>query len=373
VFDVVKSDAGKTFNAHFPYISDITKLHQHGRSLSIPRFIYDTDEEYRKRVATAAFYHTNVGGRAYTVAQLQAHFGERYTLIEEFLRVHVKVLDFVNEDKLWLRNFLDSTLDPNISIALTEWFHFVDSVAMTDIPLITTMRKDRDIYPRGLRYDGRIKYDHGQEIRYNGIGTYNGAWRYSNIIPKKGTVSEFVRIPESFNGVRTYGGEINYSGDTEVWAPEDIPNPATYGSGNNDDTLAMQIETTVADRTELYPTFDGRLSYGGVVMYGGSQPNMVDAVNLNITQRVALADEGTIADKTRVIEIEKKDHDIYPSGLRYDGRIKYDHGVAPCFDGKQTYDGVVSYSKVTSKKGTVIDEAYGDIPNPATYNSDSGS
>jgi hypothetical protein len=372
VFDKVKTDAEKAFFAHFPYMANMPKLVQHGKSLSIPRFVHDSDEEYRKRVAAAAFYLTNMGGRAYTITQLQDHFGDRYMMVEQFLQLQVKVVDFTDEDKLWLRNFLDSTLDPNISFALTEWFNFVDAVTLGDIPLITAVRKDRDVYPRGLRYDGRIKYDHGREIHFDGSGTYNGAWNYCNVVGQVGTVSEFVKIPEVFNGTRTYGGEISYSGDTEIWAPEDIQNPATYGSGKDDDTLKIQMNHVLEDHAELYPTFDGRLSCGGAITYGGTQPDMVDDSRIEITQRVSLADTVEITDETSVIEIDKQDQDIYPSGLRYDGRIKYDHGIAPCFDGNIRYNGDVRYDQVIAKPGTVIDSIQGDIAASAKYNSTSG-
>lgn len=62
------------------------------------------------------------------------------------------------------------------------------------------------MFPRGLRYDGRIKYDHGQEIRFDGSGAYNGERNYRNVAGQTGSVSEFVKIPEVFNGTRTYGG-----------------------------------------------------------------------------------------------------------------------------------------------------------------------
>ena len=372
VFEQVQKDSEKAFNAHFPYLADMQKLMQHGKSLSIPRFSYDSDDEYRKRVAAAAFFYTNAGGRAYTIHQLREHFGDRYTLIEEFLRVHVKVLDFTDEDKTWLRNFFDLTLDPNILIALTEWFDFTEVVTLGDIPRITAVRKDRDVYPRGLRYDGRIKYDHGKEIRFDGSGTYNGTWNYSNIIPKKGTVSEFVKIAEPYNGVRTYGGEIVYSGETEVWAPENIRNPATYGGGKDDDTLAIQGKQQLADQAELYPTYDGRLTYGGAITYGGTRPGMVDESQVKITQRMALTDALESTDERSIIGMGKKDQDIYPGGLRYDGRIKYDHGIAPRFDGLVRYDGKVNYDKTTAKVGTVLDSIHGDIAVPAKYDSTSG-
>jgi hypothetical protein len=351
VFEQVKRDSEKAFNAHFPYLADMQKLRQHGKSLSIPRFEYDSDDEYRKRVAAAAFYYTNAGGRSYTIGQLQEHFGDRYTLIEEFLHLQVKVLDFTDEDKTWLRNLLDSTLDPNISIALTEWFNFTEMVVLGDIPLIRAVRKDRDVYLRGLRYDGRIRYDHGQEVHFDGSGTYNGVLKYRTITPQEGTVLEYVKIAESYNGVRTYRGEINYTGDTEVWAPEDIPNPVTYSSGKDDDALGLQINQRLQDQAALYPTLDGRVSYGGAMTYGGTQPDIIDETKMKITQRVSLTDAVESTDESSVIEISKKDQDIYPSGLRYDGRIKYDHGIAPCFDGKQTYNGEVPYNRIIPKQG----------------------
>ncbi|MDR2484449.1 MAG: hypothetical protein LBD55_03540 [Treponema sp.] len=141
VFDKVKADAEKAFFAHFPYMADISKLAQHGKSLSIPRFVYDTDEEYRKRAAAAAFYLTNMGGRGYTITQLQEHFGDRYMIVEQFLQIQVKAVDFSDADKRWVRAFLDSTLDPNISFALTERFNFVDAAALGDIPLIKAVKK----------------------------------------------------------------------------------------------------------------------------------------------------------------------------------------------------------------------------------------
>jgi hypothetical protein len=367
VFDKVRLDAEKAFFAHFPYMADMAKLSQHGKALSIPRFGYDSDEEYRKRVATAAFYYTHAGERSYTTAQLQEHFRDRYTLIESFLNVHIKVLDLTDADKKWLRDFFDSTLDPNILFSLTEWFNFVETVTVGDIPLITAVRKDWDIYPRGLRYDGRIKYDHGREIRLDGNGAYDGAWHYGGVIPKPGTISDYIRIPEWYNGTRTYGGEITYSGDAEVWAPEAIPNPATYGSGQDDDTLSMRLKTVSGDQAELYLAFDGRLSYNGAVTYGGTQPDMVDDSQIAITHHVSLTDTVESSDATSIIEMVKADQDIYPSGLRYDGRIKYDHGIAPRFDGSTKYDGSVRYDKVIAKPGTVIDSVHGDIAASAQY------
>jgi hypothetical protein len=267
VFDQVNGDALKAFNAHFPYLSDLEKLAQHGKALSIPRVPYDTDEEYRKRVSAAAFYFANAGDRTYTISQLKEHFGDRYILNEQFLQVSLKVLDLTDADRKWLREFLDGTLNPNILIAMAELFDFSDTLVMQEAPRVSIIKSEQDVYTNGLRYDGRIKYDHGKEITYDGNGTYNGAWKYNQCIPQKGTVSDSIRIPESYTGSWTYGGEIHYSGNAPLYAPMDTPNPASYGAGN-DDTLDIQVGISTSDTAALEPRYDGRLRLDGRINMG---------------------------------------------------------------------------------------------------------
>ncbi|MDR2484450.1 MAG: hypothetical protein LBD55_03545 [Treponema sp.] len=126
------------------------------------------------------------------------------------------------------------------------------------------------------------------------------------------------------------------------------------------------------DKAELYPAFDGRLSCRGAVTYGGPQPGTADDCQIEITQRVSCTDAVESSDETGVIGIDRQDRDVYPGGLRYDGRIKYGHGTAPRFDGNTRYDGAVQYDKVIPKPGTVIDSIHGDIAAAAKYNSNSG-
>ncbi|MDR2792682.1 MAG: hypothetical protein LBB61_03315 [Treponema sp.] len=126
-------------------------------------------------MTAAAFYLANVGNRTYTISQLKEHFGERYVLDEQFLQISLKILDLTDAEKKWLREFLDGTLNPNILIAMAELFDFSDTVLIQENPLVSLVKSEQDVYTNGLRYDGRIKYDHGKELTYNGNGTYNGA------------------------------------------------------------------------------------------------------------------------------------------------------------------------------------------------------
>jgi len=119
VFGIVKDDAIKAHNAFFPYLCDEDKLRQHGKSLMIPELPFDTEKNYRDRVATASFYLMRAGERAYIHEQLQARFENRYAISDEFLEVYLTISGLSTEDRIWAYNFLDGILDPNISFYLT--------------------------------------------------------------------------------------------------------------------------------------------------------------------------------------------------------------------------------------------------------------
>jgi hypothetical protein len=160
-FDRVKIDAERASNARFPYMADVNKLAEHGRALLIPRNDFDTDAEYRERLATGAFYFRNMGERGYIRQQLAARFGDRLALREGLLNVYCKVLDLTDNERAWLLYFLDGMLDPNITLAAAHWIRFSDQgVSPRDILLpITLKRQSAD--KTGPRYDGSLTYSIG--------------------------------------------------------------------------------------------------------------------------------------------------------------------------------------------------------------------
>jgi hypothetical protein len=124
VFGIVKDDAVKAHNAFFPYLCDADKLRRHGKSLMIPELPFDTEKNYRDRVATASFYLMRAGERAYIHEQLRAYLGNRYEISDEFLEVYLKTSELSTEERIWAYGFLDGILDPNISFSIAEWFNF---------------------------------------------------------------------------------------------------------------------------------------------------------------------------------------------------------------------------------------------------------
>jgi hypothetical protein len=159
VFGIVKDDAVKAHNAFFPYLCDADKLRQHGNSLMIPELPFDTEKNYRDRVATASFYLMRAGERAYIHEQLQSHFGERYIISDEFLKVYLKVTELNTEERVWAFSFLDSILDPNISFSLAELFNFKEEINSKETPAIAVKPAVAEGFFGQIKHNGRIARD----------------------------------------------------------------------------------------------------------------------------------------------------------------------------------------------------------------------
>jgi hypothetical protein len=262
VFDLVKADALKAFNAHFPYLADAKKLEEHGNALLVPRLLYDSDAEYRERVAAASFFLTRAGERSYIVEQLKAHFDERYQVSDEFLEVYVKVLELSDADRHWLLEFLDGLINPNVKISVAEWFHFVEKVVMREA---LAMRSRMNLYDtfndRGIKLNGIVKLDGrtlNNTVKYQ--PKLNGEWRLYGDIALSGMLVlpalGFVRIPVRLGRgildsvgldvkpvhIDNYNARIKLTGTTKLDGLEELD-----GHGRINDRIDMKSTMSLVD------------------------------------------------------------------------------------------------------------------------------
>ena len=156
--DKLKADALKAFNARFPYLADKAKLEEHGAALLVPRLQNDTEKEYRDRVATASYFLARSGERGYIAGQLDARFGDRYVVMNNFLDVIVKVRDLEDPDRYWFLQFLDELINPNVKLSAIGVYYFEDTI---ESAALLSMRADmnlRDTFKGdGVKLDGAVK------------------------------------------------------------------------------------------------------------------------------------------------------------------------------------------------------------------------
>jgi hypothetical protein len=250
VFETVKNDALKAFNAHFPYLADPQKLKAHAKSLFIPHFDYDTEEEFRERVAAASFFLARAGERGYIVDQLQRHFGDRCTVSDAFLQVYVKIYDLGEPERIWARAFLDELLDPNINLNIAELFDLHETALVSEtMQDITIMPDYTDQLGIPLQYNGAIKYD-GK------------------------TVNKKIWIKSRYDGTFKYDGSVQYSGYREIPNPYSIKPPFKYSGDHIDDSLTMSVvidrEESVAAAEDVLMGMRHHYKYNGAHKYDGT-------------------------------------------------------------------------------------------------------
>ena len=253
----VRTDALAAFNAHFPYLADSVKLEEHGKALIIPHLAEDTEREFRDRVSTASFFLMRAGERAYIREQLQAHFGDRYILKEDFLKVYVQIVDLAEDDRSWVTGFLDWILNPAVALTVAEWFNLVDEIFMEDADTCALYRSTTDFLYQGLRCDGRFLCDQGRAALCDGSLISDGSWHCVDFHAAPGTIYDTVAEPLYPNGAYKCDGSFDCSGAIRLDAPLDITGPI-FPADEGEDRLiiAMGLEA-MEDAARIAPVCDG--------------------------------------------------------------------------------------------------------------------
>jgi hypothetical protein len=314
VFELVKQDALTAFNAHFPYLANVGKLAEHGKALSVPRLEGDTDEAFRNRVSAASFYLIKSGERAYTLQQLDERFGDNYTLKEEFLKIAIKITELNDQDRAWVREFFDSTFDPNISFSVAEWFAFRESAELKEQLSIAETHDFKDMFFKGVLYDGSHNFD-GTWLYGDDGGIYDlFSMRFAE------SFTELVRAPITYNGSFRYNGAVTYSGLHDNFALEDSQikivldfrdiNPAPR------EKFWIGITKNHLDIAQSGRLYNGRLKYNGEFNF--------DAAHDEFDCRIDDAKLSDAIGSNDEFQIMKTAHHYYDGKYTYNGEIKFD-------------------------------------------------
>jgi hypothetical protein len=296
IFGIVKEDAEKSFNAFFPYLCDSKTLRKHGAALSVPELPYDTEEEYRNRVSAASFYLMRAGERGYIRERLAEHLGDRFAILEEFLRVRVRITDIRDKDRAWVRSFLDGTLDPNILLDIAELFDFIDRIPKPKCPVSLIVRPElEDLFSPPLEYNGAINYD-GE------------------------TVNDTIWVDSEYDGTSEYDGQLEYDGAREVARIREINTDFTYSA-------------KALDTTDMAVRFSG---FEDAAAPAGDSANM--AVRLVGFEDAAApaGDSADMAVRLGGFEEAVGAADSFTIGIRYE------HD----YDGSCGYDGSLGYNSM---------------------------
>jgi phage tail P2-like protein len=202
-----------------------------------------------------------------------------------------------------------------------------DELHAVDTVQIKPVRRDVDVYPGGLRYDGRWKYDHGEFLRLDGSRKYDGSWPYDLLTGKKGTITDVRHIPSYYDGTWVFGGDRTYSGDALLNEPEEQSNPVTFNSRQHDEMSTHLKLARLEDTCEIVPRYDGRLMYQGW-KYGSGNPSMVDpSMEIKTTRFFLFNGRWSYWGRS------------FDGSWKFDGSLVYSSGIT--YSGKQVFTEVV--------------------------------
>jgi hypothetical protein len=291
--DGVKADTNRVINAMAEQ-HDLEKakgilLDRAGKLLNQPRKGQD-DERYRSWLRLKAMINNSTGTVNEIIDIIEFVYQAANINLEPDYPAGLKIRhDGEDSFDSELNKRIAAALPAGISYTVTEIFSFIDELTMSDDLMITAIKQDQDVYPAGLRLDGRINLDHGRLLYLNGKDALNGAWTLDLAAPAPGTVRDMVYIPSNLDGTWPLGDQRKLSGNFELYAPEAIDVPATLNSGQRDE-LSMHLKMErLEDRFEIFPYLDGSLSLNGLWNLGEDQPSMIDnPMTIKITQHLKL-------------------------------------------------------------------------------------
>ena len=271
VFEKVLKDAERAFKAHFPYLADLPSLRRHAKSLGIPEFPHDREDEFRERVSAASFFLSRAGEREYVTEQMRGHFGDGFVLREEFLRVLVRVAEMNAEDREWVHGLLDGLLDPNVALTVAEWFRFLDEMDMSEELRMRADRSDRDGFGGDFRCDGRMLCDQGRRLDCDGSWTCDGSVAPSRFAPARGTVLDRYVEEVLADGRRKCDGGFDCSGVSGVFSPDFGDGPVLPAGAFGDSFSATVGVAAMEDAMRMVALCDG-----SVICDGSNAGSMAD-------------------------------------------------------------------------------------------------
>jgi hypothetical protein len=246
------------------------------------------------------------GERSYIFEQMATHYGmDHYMLWDEFLHIFAKVEDPSDEDRAWAYNLLDRVVNPNVVLTIIDWLKFTEEISCEAAQTMLLKQARHDIYPAGLRCDGRVLCDQGIEILCNGSWLCNGSVTCARFIPAFGTIYDTITKVETCNGARLCDSAIDCSGELLVHAPEDISLPLLRPD-RQIDCLNTDIGVVLDDRARAGLRCDGTW-----LCDGSNQQSCIDALAMPLEINTDYAEQADIADGDNDVAVKRHDRDRY--------------------------------------------------------------
>jgi hypothetical protein len=213
----------------------------------------DTDSFYRIRLKVKKLLNTSNGSINDIIKIAKVLYSSEDIHVVANYPAGIRILhDGEGTPGLDFNRILRAVVAAGVAYNTTELFNFFEYVLMLSQEKTIVRRNSQDLFPSGLRYNGRFLCDQGKVIACNGDWVCDGSINCAGVVSVIGTIFDYYLQELFCNGKWICNGDKDCSGFEKVYEDEFIQLPILPREYMRDELFVSLKTNKVYDETIFF-------------------------------------------------------------------------------------------------------------------------
>jgi len=227
------------------------QLDRIGKILGEPRNGND-DKLYRVYLMLRILLNTTNGTVNDVIKVIKYFYTSEVVNIKQNYPAGVSILHDGEGPNIDFNRIIAAVIPAGVAYDTKELFNFIEHILMVQKEKTVVRRNTQDLYPSGLRYNGRFLCDQGRMIVCDGTWTCNGSIKCNGVISQIGTIFDYYLQELFCDGTWICDGNKDCSGFEKIYEDEFIQLPILPRAYTRDElNISLRLETN-HDTTIFY-------------------------------------------------------------------------------------------------------------------------
>lgn len=214
-----------------------------GKILAEPRNGND-DELYRLLLRLRILLNTTDGTINDVIKVIKFFYTSEVVNITPNYPAGISILHDGEGPNIDFNRIISAVVPAGVAYDTKELFVFFENILMQSRELITVRKNAEDLYPSGLRHNGRFLCDQGKIIRCDGTWVCDGSMNCAGVVSVIGTIFDYYLKELFCDGSWICNGDKVCSGYDKVYEDEYYQLPILPRAYMNDElSISIGIET----------------------------------------------------------------------------------------------------------------------------------
>jgi hypothetical protein len=213
----------------------------------------DTDDFYRIRLKVKKLLNTSNGSINDIIKISKVLYSSEDVNIVPNYPAGLRILhDGEGTPGIDFNKILRAVVAAGVAYNTTELFNFFEHILMTSKERTNVRRNSQDLFPSGLRHNGRFLCDQGKVILCNGDWVCDGSMTCSGVISVIGTIFDYFLQELFCNGKWICNGDKDCSGFERIYEDEFIQLPILPREYMRDELFILIGTEQETDSAEVF-------------------------------------------------------------------------------------------------------------------------